>query len=488
MRTHRMDHKIIYVILAAGALIFMQIHSEDTGFWYDELAQVCYSREGNTLLDTISILDPTPPLFSVIANLWMRIAPYGERWLLILPQIAVAGAVVVTGIWVEGSFGTMAGVLAAFFLGTSQIVIEQCGLEFRSYGLYLLLSAAAFAAHDCYISSDGDRRPLIGFAAALTGFMYAHMFGIGICAVMCFADIVVYGRKKSWKQLAAPYLCAVTFFLPWLVCFIFKAGAPALASQQSWMAKPTVWEVIKLFGYLCGNNPLIFLLFVVGAAEILVKIWRAGEAEADDTMVRKKGFLLLVSAVSVLGVYVYGKVLRPDATLWVKRYFTGLTPCCVFVMSSAFGSFFQQETLNWKRKRGVGAVLAILCVAAGGISLYRVSEGDSPFTVYYHREAAEILANQEDSTSDGTIVLSTLGDYVEGWEYYYFTLRGVPGERKIASIYGIEPEELKKYQVVYVESGFPGEAALIQDALDQGYVLEKSWEDVALYKYRLNHG
>ena len=129
VRMSKLDHKTIYPLIAIGSLLFMQAHAADTGFWYDEFAQICYSGEGKTLLETIAILDPTPPLFSAAANLWMRIVPYGEHWLLLLPQIAVAASIVVLGNWIEASLGRAAGILSAFFLGASNIILGQCGLN-----------------------------------------------------------------------------------------------------------------------------------------------------------------------------------------------------------------------------------------------------------------------------------------------------------------------------------------------------------------------
>lgn len=484
VRMSKLDHKTIYPLIAIGSLLFMQAHAADTGFWYDEFAQICYSGEGKTLLETIAILDPTPPLFSAAANLWMRIVPYGEHWLLLLPQIAVAASIVVLGNWIEASLGRAAGILSAFFLGTSNIILGQCGLEFRAYGFYLLTALLAFSVHDRYVAGGG-RGPFLLFTAMLAGLMYVHIFGIGICAVMCFADLVLYRGRNPWKYLLMPYLCAAALFLPWIFCFAFYAGAPALASQQPWMATPTAWEAVKLFGYLCGNNPLIFLLFAAGVIRTPAELQRA-KAEGGGGVARKKAFLILVSALSAAGIFVYGRLLRPEATLWVKRYFIGLVPCCVFIMASTVSLFFDREAPHSRWKRRGGIALAILCAATGVISLRQAAAGDLPTTAYRHREAAGILAGQEDCADDGTIVLSTLGDYAEGWKYYYLTLRGAPEGIRVASIYETAPEELRACQVVYVDNGFPGETASIQKVLDERYVLEEVWEDAALYKYRLN--
>lgn len=486
IRHGKLNQKIIYLLIAVVSLLFMQIHAADTGFWYDEFAQICYSGLGNSLWETVAAWDPTPPLFSLIANVWMQLVPYGERWLLLLPQLAVAAAAVMMGVWTEENFGKPAGILSAFFIGTSQIIIEQCGFEFRGYGLYLLIAVLVFAMHDRWMSTGGRQETAL-FAAALAGLLYAHIFGAGIIAVMCFADLILYRRQKSCKVILIPYLCAFTVFLPWLAGFLIHAGAEAALSQQLWMTTPTLWEVIKLFGFLCGNNPLIFLLFGIGVIKTAAELRGVKTTGAAAEMTRKKAFLVLVSIISVAGVFCYG-MLQPDATLWVKRYFIGLMPCCVFIMAGTIGWCFEMKNKKPKPCRMIAFALTVFCILTGAGSLYQVAAGNSPFTAYYHREAAEVLLAQDDLVAENTVILSTLGEYAEGWKHYYLTLRGAPERVDVRSIYKTNPEQLRKYQVVYVDNGFPFQEIEVQDVLDREYVLEEAWKDVSLVKYRSKNG
>lgn len=469
-----------YAAIALFSLVFMICCGANTSFWFDEFAQICFSGLGKSLTESALVLDPTPPLFNVTANIWYNLVPYGDRWLLLLPQLATAASVYVVGLWAEKVRGKQAGVCAAALLGTSQMVLEQCGFEFRGYGFYLLFASLAMYRFHCRTSPDG-RRTFAGetvFALVLTALLYCHVFALMVFGVLAAAEFVLVLRKKCKPAALVPYLLAGAAFLPWLIRFLLKAGSDAAVAAVDWMVKPTPWEVVKLAAYLCGNHIIVCILFVLGVLSVLFAACRTpAEAASRQMLVPLSAGVFQVGAM-----YIYGVIRTDFASLWVKRYFTGLFPICAVFCAVGIVSLVEWICCRQKSSKSLWVYL-IVFGSIVPLFLVKTAVGDTPLGVYYHRETAEILYQQPDIFDEGTIVLSTLGDYVDGWKAYYVERQGERESFLIRSLYEVGLEEIMNYKVVYLDHGFPEMESEARKKLDSSYICSQEWEKEALSRY-----
>lgn len=471
----------VYAAIAAASLIFMIWHAEDSGFWYDEFAQICFSGLDSTLLDSLTTVDPTPPLFNVMANIWYHIVPYGERWLLLLPQTAMAFAVYISGLWGERLNGRMTGICTALLLGSSQMVIEQCGFEFRGYGTYLLFAVSVLYMHDLRVCV-GEKHSA-GSAALYTVLLicliYSHLFGLLVFAALGMFDLLAVRTAKNRLLNAIPYVCAGAAFLPWLIYFWQAAGTASVGAAVDWMVKPNPWEVIKLIAYLCGNHIIVCALFMTGTIWVLYGFAAAGQ---DRFLVLRKLVPIVVGIVMISVMYCFGIVRAGQASLWVKRYFTALFPCCAVItaMGAVAAANFISRRLPKVKEIHVYAAVFVLVVP---VFLYRTAVVDTPLAVYHHREAAEFLYEQDDIMDCDVIVLSTLGDTTPGWYSYYVERQGSRKGFLAASVYDIDPKDMDQYNVVYVDTGYLYENCAAKEMIADQFELDSYWQDVSVERY-----
>lgn len=470
-----------YLFIALCALGFMICCGANSSFWFDEFAQICYSGLNKTLAESALQPDPTPPLFNVAANIWYRLVPYGDRWLLLLPQLATAAAVFLMGLWGESWGGRGAGIWSACFLGFSQSVLEQCGFEFRAYGFYLFFSVAVFCLHWQRMREEG--RCSAVYALSLAALMYSHLFGCLIVLSVGVWDLALrIRRQKPWRMLA-PYFVSVGLFVPWIVFFLTHVAPQAVGTPSIWMAKPGPWELVKLGAYLCGNHIVLCLLCLAGARGVCADAYTAKRPSSEQA---ERLLPLFVMLTNTALVYLYGAIRSEYASLWVKRYFTGLFPCAAVLCGYGAADILRRLRRTEKGKAAAALTGALLFLATVPVFLFRTARQDTPLAVYHHREAADTLCMQPDIHDENVLVLSTLDEYTEGWEVYYGEKQGRRPGFLAKGVYAVTPEELSGYDVVYYEHGFWPERAEQREAvkaLRSGYVPEKRWDGIALERY-----
>lgn len=476
--------RFVYAAIALISFLFTMYACTNTGFWFDEFAQICYSGMDNTLVDTMSIRDPTPPLFSVVANVWYHLAPYGERWLLLLPAAATAFAVYFVGVWGEHLADVYVGASASVLMGSSQMILEQCGFEFRSYGFYILFATLALYLHNrmLRVGRETAWRKIIPYGIVLLLLAYSHIFGAIMCLVLGIWDLFLYMLKRLPIRCAAAYLFAGGSFLPWFFYFLMGSAASVTATS-SWMVRPSVWETVKLIAYLCSNHIVFCLLFAMGIFAILRMAYLSWQSKKGLSTADHERLTPLVVICGVIAiVYLYGTIRAEYASLWVKRYFVGLFPCVIIVCAVSIGQIMSLPGHDrYKKVRMLLCQILLLSIVV--VCGYRTAAGITPLGIYHHREAAEWLYEQTDIHNKDTIVLSTLGPYTPGWDEYYLTKQGKRAAIQVGSLYDITPQALLEYRVVYVEYNFLEEQNEVRQFLNQHFVKTAELEDIRVTRY-----
>jgi uncharacterized membrane protein len=113
-----------------------------TQFWGDEYFSVGVALQP-TIPDAfleIAHYEGNGPLFGILLWFWFRIVPYGDKYLLLLPQIFAALSVFAVGLAAREILGNTGGVTAAILLLINTIFI-QFGNELRTYTLTVFVSA-----------------------------------------------------------------------------------------------------------------------------------------------------------------------------------------------------------------------------------------------------------------------------------------------------------------------------------------------------------
>lgn len=482
---------LIYGLIALFSFVFMIANSENEGFWYDEFAQITFSGMGKSLTESLLTADPTPPLFNVLANIWYNIMPYGERWLLLLPQVATAAAVYISGQWAELLYDRTVGVFTTLLMGSSQIVIEQCGMEFRGYGNYLLFSALTFYFFSVrWGKADSNHIPTnVFFCISLALLLYTHLFGLLLFAALLLADVAATWRQRETWYAVIPYICAFALFTPWLIYFVTTHGETTVAEQVQWMPAPSIWETVKIGVFLCGNHVVTCLLCAIGVIVTVAEICCRSKGQQYSA----KEFLQLVplaTCIFMIGMAaVFGVMRAGKATLFVKRYFTPLFLCC-----SLFAGIGLEQIVKWtnglrwkENKVARGTVVSgVIMLSIILISLFKVVNGDNPLGLYYQREAAEVLCSQPDIHSRNVAVVTTMDLYEDAWSEYYGTQQGKREGFYAKSIYDMTSADILAYNTIYFEYGFWPERSENLDTrivLEENYSVADQWPECDLVKY-----
>ena len=489
--------RFTYGLICLVSLVFMIWKGKSFGFWTDEFAQIVYSGMGKTLLESFLVIDPTPPLFNVLANIWYNLVPWGERWLLLLPQLAMVAGIYVSALWAERLGGARLGVWTAVLLAFSRMVITHCGFEFRAYGVYLLAASLAFYSHSRVMDAGNEKvgRWGIVYWLSLLLLVYSHCLAFLIFFALAFYDIVLILRRRiPWTRLFIYFFSGI-LFLPWVIWIVYayivsklsvSSDPSAAFSIASWMPRPGIMDIPDLCSYLCGNHILVLLFFVCGGLFVLKKIADAVKVRVFDVELEQLLIPCWAAAFMILVMFVYGQNRSGFPTLWVARYFTGLFPCFAVVCAlgiETISAFAEKRSPTALKAMSVLFFVAIVGVHLGNVLADNISEGNLS-----HREATEVMYQQPDIHDEDTLVMTSMKSFLEGWEEYYCRKQGQREGIGLRSAHDVTEEELLSHDVVYFEYAYgygsaDREQLTICQLLESKYSLDEEWSDVCLRRY-----
>ena len=83
--------KLVYAGISVFTFCLMFHYAARASFWYDELYEVAFTKGSlkDALMHCLNMSCDNPPLAVMLETLWYSIAPYGEKWLLLISIISV---------------------------------------------------------------------------------------------------------------------------------------------------------------------------------------------------------------------------------------------------------------------------------------------------------------------------------------------------------------------------------------------------------------
>lgn len=436
--------------VALISLIYMHSFAGKYSFWHDEVAQICFVSKD---LKFAVLEDPhAPPLFQVLSYFWYKWVPYGEKWLLLLPELLTAGAVFVIGLTGSKYYNFLIGITGALMAAFSYPVVIQCGHHFRQYALLFLTCALVLYFYLELIEEKDkrQRKSVIAYTCCIVAAAYTHYFGVFILVPYFVCDAFLYWRWKCGStKFALPYVVAGFAYLPWIY-YVLKYN---FGVAGSWQPVPDFNRFCDLFNFLCGNDNLVILCLSIG---IFVSCWNVFRT-IDENAFDFKSFLLpFVMFLLILGIYFYGSQIAIKSTFWVNRYFLCLLPN-VFLFI-AIGCVFCGECLGKVFRNKKLKYIGIIAITT--IALLPQVRGNTKFAVAKretYRETADfIYAQSNDIFNDDTVLISTSGVKEEanweknGWLEYYITKQGRRDRINLITQYDFNKKNPKTYRRIYL--------------------------------------
>ncbi|MCL2810658.1 MAG: glycosyltransferase family 39 protein [Clostridia bacterium] len=467
--------KIAYGALSIATFVALFLHANNRPFWLDELCQIAFSGTTDTLWETIRYDPHTPPLYDAALYFWYRIAPYGERWLLLLSEAAVAITVFVTGLTGERLRNRRTGLLAASLLALNASVLLICGWELRPQSFMLLFSTLSLYEWVARVKKPGfSIMRMVRFCAWMTLSGYSHYFGVLFGGMLFVMDCFLVWRKKTDFRHLFSYGLAALLYIPWLMAVMVLERSIV----GSWQPVPSLQSVESLIRFLSGQNMLVFCMLIFAVVFLVAKV-----------LLKSRSFIeiapIFITCTMISAVYLYGNCIAWRSTFWVNRYFSALFPCAMIACSLALDAILEIGLRH--RRKSAAFICAGLLLFVGWNTVQVVGRANpAP-----HRAATEWLYAEGDVIySDDTVVLASVNPwFLLGWREYYITKQGTRDPFHLMSAWTVtDAEDLLQYNTVYhlsidsTQSGW-GLPEGLREMLEDHYVLLDENEEMYIRVY-----
>ena len=445
-------YEFAYATVAVIGFIIMMMYGSIRSIWVDDTSTMGIANRSRSLLEVLQTVmkeEPTsPPLYPLLWHLWAKIIPVGARHLTLwakFPSIVLNSiGLYAMAIVVRRGWNQCIALISEVFLASSYILIVNSAYTVRPYGLLplttvLLLFSMVLREEDGFCSTL--KNSMIHLLAILA-ICYTHFFGILLCFGFFIYEVWKFAAKRiSWKFIL-PYIVAGVLYIPWLLV-AFK-GANDMFGGTFWPEIPDLKGILVLFTWL-SSNQLLFAAFCIVGIFLTIYYYIVGSDAASNKELSLNFSLVAAMAGVIFVAYIYSKYLKPQASVWVNRYFIELIP--LMAILTAFG-VYQTITLMLQSKAVppilVSTIIAI--VAYINSNVMGMVENDVRTTNLPYREAADYLLGQMDADDDDTLILVS-SYFSNGWDYY-LTHNGKFNTMLYYS--GLTGIDLSKYNRVYL--------------------------------------
>lgn len=451
------EERLVYALIAFLFLIFMFATSGNKSFWLDEMAQVSFIAVPfkDFLHTAIFDSNESMPLWSFPVFFWYKIAPYGEKWLLLLPELATAVGSYIVAMTGRKISGKWVGLFALIFCCTSSTLILYAGQQFREYGFIFLFSAIAIYFWAKRMDFEGEERnkDIIIYGISLILLFLCHPVTLMVCGSMGVYDLILFLKKRIRFKCAVSYLmfviiCGIYFIRIFTANYIYFTE-----EASSWIVAPKYADIQGLFRYLTGQQMIVFIIAMLGIAAALAIFTYAflyGRKPTKENILM--GGIVWLVGFSVIITFIYSAHINPDGSMFVMRYFICIMPAVTIICGYSFHLISVGISSNFSKSRTkiIKITFSFFLIIFLGINILPVVTNQvsaEPF-----REASKWLQSQEDIYDDDVAVLfSCYGPSIKGCREYYFYRLGETKKVNMISQYDKKKmKRLVKYEKIYL--------------------------------------
>ncbi len=445
----------LYAGIAAAMFVGMVIYSGFQEFWYDEVYQIGLVGSGLSIGDVFTeytrLKDYTPPLYALISYFWIRIVPFSFRYLLLISEIMTAVGVFVTALAAKRTSGRKMGLLAEIFAVTSSVLILAAGYEFRAYALYFMATAFVLYTLAGRVSGTGKSKALF-YTLSLVLLLYSHYYGSIIVGVLFLLDLGFMVARKQKFTAVLPYFISGLCFLPWLVLVFFNRTR---SITEFWIQPPDLQSVFQLIGYLCSENEFLAGIFCLGLVGCLVNAaYKVTAKKFDYSADAMEIYVPGILAGVVIIMFLYGSVINPSGGIFYNRYFTGILPCCFWIMAYGTLKVWNRFCPFFWGKEKLFLVFSITLFLVTFVKNGNTFMNDikKEQTISYTASVKE-LSRKEDIREPDTVVVTSDNPCVSGGVRMYFEKLFHTEVKVISQHDETFAGDIKKYKKIYVFHG-----------------------------------
>ena len=444
---------IVYLVIAFIGFLLLMVYGDKSSIWVDDTGTMGYANKDLPLSRVFYYMwhdDPTTaPLFPLVYHFWSKLIPIGPKmlslWLRIPSIVCNTIGFYLLAVTVRRGWGKYIGLIAEIMVITSSTLYTTSAYAIRPYGF--IVTASIFVIYSLVIKlEDGFRakkESIVLNSLAMLVVMSSHYFGILMCfGVFLYETVRLFRKKSSWHYIISYFITGI-IFLPWLILILINARR--IYGETFWPEVPSLLSIRNLLTWLFSNQSILYFAFIFGVLVLVYKaLLKLDKNKKEDIKFELNTCLCYIIILVVFISYVYSKYIKPEASVWVHRYFLELLPLVIILSSYGLIELLDIIFINLQTNRRLIYCLAgvFIFIWVGIDSIVNVKHEVE--TIYQpYREVADELLYKGDIYNKDTLVVATFY-YSSGWDYYLTHNGKYDLIRYVNTLEGIDINNVKK--------------------------------------------
>lgn len=490
----RNSGKIAYGCIALVTFALMVHYADKYSLWYDCIATISFTcgTVAEAFYTCFNLYDYTPPFYNICATLWYHIAPYGQKWLLLISIVPTVLAIYLMGLIGEHLKGKYCGIFASIFIAFSTSVWLNAAYQYRSYSFLVFFSALTLYSY--ILKGENVKLSRIYFSLSLTGLAMSNYYGMLACAGYAIADLyLVYKKQSSMKRTIIPYIFPGVISISWVI------GIIAITLQHREYKKIATWypepsgaeQVYDLLRFLSGNIDIFYYLFLISLSAAVIVCVQKTKSFSMDRFYLLFSTMQIICMVSIM--LIYSNFVNRESPKWAERYFLVLIPqiCIVLIYAfSGFIGFLKEESIKKNLQKvcclSVGIITFLHCyhVIITPSEIKAITASGTTCVTEPYREAADWIYTQNNYIFNRDTVIIANDHYgaKRGTIEYYIERQGRRDPLNYYHNSEITADELINYNRIYFwKTSIPSS---YQNVLKEFYELDTKKEDIRILVYQ----
>jgi hypothetical protein len=317
-----------FTVLAIAAFVAARLwHVGSFRVWFDEIFTLQASAlDWGSLLWFVRTYDVHPPLFYMVAKLWLELGGQSFLWLGLFPALtAIATLLPLAMLSRELRLTAREFNLVVILMAFNGYLVGYAQ-EFRAYDFLMLLAVTSFWLLVRFCNRPANqpaRRAILPLALVNLLLVYTHYYGWWL--VGAEGAFLLVARRRDLVAFTTVTVAAVLSYLPWAFAVYQAASARAESGERAlfFIPKPDAFSIAFFYGALNGLLDLprtTTIGVVLFAFPVALWIWRAFVLRSAETAEDRPALLLcaLLAVVPVLLAFGISQLL-PTA-IWGQRH------------------------------------------------------------------------------------------------------------------------------------------------------------------------
>lgn len=332
-----LKNKAIWLILISAFLLRISFNSAP--FWGDELYTVSVASGMNRPF-VATLQDPgNPPLFFILAKIWILLFGSNESICRILPSIFSVLSIYLLYIFVKRNTNNEGFALLSAFILSLNVMSIRYANDFRAYslmGVFCLLSAYYLFE----IIKYKKTKDFIIYAIISCLMANTHYFQILFLFGNFLFGIIVLDNKSRVKFLFSNIFAAISFLPFFLTTALNKGLLDEEFNKDDMCDIDVMWHILSFYFKNTVATSIVFIsAFLMGIKKIKEQIFKN-----DDNLFNLYSYFAYSILMLFVSSYLFSYCVKPIIRLY---YYMGILPFACAMVAGLFFAPFKNKILRF---------------------------------------------------------------------------------------------------------------------------------------------